>query len=554
MVGVPGKYKGCETCRRRRVKVSLHPCCRQHWRIRGKKTLTSPLKCTNERPFCSKCTSSGRQCEGYERERVFITGTPETKGRVASHPKKGTPPKKHKARAEGEPRPDLVPLQPLTSAWDDFISLSSHGIEYSLLTTALQTKLASVSREEPGEDEMASGFSVALPPYVPLELQPAMAHTEFDTRAQCLTQLAGNEDGDEATESYCVYLFEVSTIRFSPRNWLLMGSDAAKLCHCARPGHLTVEAYCRSDESGEETWSRPLQRLSEPPLLCPRPSSHGGKSPRTYQNFRFMLFKALINCKQLSLALLSRRDTFLSGPDWTTIPWEQHPKCMLDQLFDIILFLPSIFARTDRLVPLQATLDRRLKAQDLLHSCLAIEAQLRQWLQQASMNDGAQSPAYWAEELVSPGTEIPFANAYTFRDGITGLQFLYYWMAQIPFHRCIDTLYRTIFQPVVDSFPNMWPDLPASLQIDPTLYQQGRELAANICRGLDSTLNNTVQPDMLLAPMTVALDVYREINATSQDGVLELMWLEAFKGRLSAKGQHVASVIQSQRWMEVANY
>lgn len=256
----------------------------------------------------------------------------------------------------------------------------------------------------------------------------------------------------------------------------------------------------------------------------------------------------------MSLALLSRRETFLSGPDWTTTPWELHPKCLLDQLFDIVLFLPSIFVRTDRIVPLQATLDRRHKAQELLHSCLTLEAQFRQWLQQASMGNETHQLAYWAEDLVSPGTEIPFANAYTFRDGQTGLMFVYYWMSQILFHRCIDTLNRTIFQPVIDAYPNMWPDLPPNLQIDPTQYQHGRELAANICRGLDSALNNTVQPDMLLAPMTVALDLYREINATSQDGVLEIMWLEAFKGRLMGKGQHVANVVQGQKWMEVANF
>lgn len=256
----------------------------------------------------------------------------------------------------------------------------------------------------------------------------------------------------------------------------------------------------------------------------------------------------------MSLALLSRQDTFLSEHEWITRPWEQHPKSPLDELFDTMLFLPSIFARTDQIVPLQATLDRRLKAQGLLHSCLALEAQFDQWLHHPSMSHGQNGPAYWAEELVSPGAEIPFANAFTFRDAQAGMMFLYYWMSQIQFHRCIDTLNRTIFQPVIDSYPDMWPDLPPSLQIDPTRYQHGRELAANICRGLDSALEHTVQPDILLAPMTAALDLYREINATSQDGVLEIMWLEAFKGRLMGKGQHVANVLQGQKWTEVANF
>lgn len=127
---------------------------------------------------------------------------------MASHPKKGTPPKKQKSSSvEGEPRPELIPLQPLTSAWDDFISLSNQGVEYSLLTTALQTKLGNVSRDEPEDD--VSGFSVTFPPYVPFEMQPSMADEDFDARALCIAQLSGNEDGDDSTESYCVYLFEV---------------------------------------------------------------------------------------------------------------------------------------------------------------------------------------------------------------------------------------------------------------------------------------------------------------------------------------------------------
>ena len=69
MVGVPGKYKGCETCRRRRVKVSLVA------DIRRPEPFTHNRQCSNERPYCSNCVNSGRQCEGYERERVFITGT-----------------------------------------------------------------------------------------------------------------------------------------------------------------------------------------------------------------------------------------------------------------------------------------------------------------------------------------------------------------------------------------------------------------------------------------------------------------------------------------------
>ncbi|KAK0765576.1 hypothetical protein N5P37_001513 [Trichoderma harzianum] len=446
--------------------------------------------CSNERPFCQNCISSGRTCEGYERERVFITGTPETKGRVASHPKKTTPSKKPKAspspsvKASDEPGSSsssifsgsqlFQPLAPLTSAWDDYVRLTpggQGGTGFPALVTALQTNLQSVARlegavgGEGGGDGSAAGLlsAIQFPPYAAAELLP-MADDAFGMNAQCFVRQKATNSEHDSTESYCAFLFE------------------------------------------------------------------------------------------MSIALLSRRDTFLRAPEWTTIPWDQHPKSALDQLFDIILQLPAIFEQMDRIIHLQATLARRTQAQELLHHCLVVEAQFRQWLQEAYRGTEEHPYPFWAEELRSPGGAIPFANAYTFKDGVTGLMFVYYWMAMIPFHRCIEHIHMAIFQPVVDAYPNMWPELPPNLQIDPAHYQDGRELAANICRGLDSALNSTVQPDLLLGPMTVAMDFYRDVNAASQDGVLEILWLDGFKKRLWAKAQAVTSVLQAHKWSEVAKF
>lgn len=253
--------------------------------------------------------------------------------------------------------------------------------------------------------------------------------------------------------------------------------------------------------------------------------------------------------------MISRRAIFLSEPEWRTTPWGTHPKSLLDQLFDIITFLPSILERTDVIVPMQASLSRRNEAQQLLHHCLSLDGQFNHWLQLANQGTAEHPLSYWSEDLTSHGGRLPFSHSFIFKDGVTGLMFLYYWMSQIPLHRCIDSLYHIIFQPVLDSFSDMWPNLPPSLQIDdPTRFQQTRELAANICRGLDSALETTVQPDMLVPPMTFALDLYRDLNATSQDGLLEILWLEAFRGRLAEKGQHVASVLQRSNWRDLARF
>ncbi|ORX93374.1 hypothetical protein BCR34DRAFT_608573 [Clohesyomyces aquaticus] len=48
MVGVPGRSKGCQTCRKRKVK------------------------CDETKPICQRCTKAGYNCLGYERERIWM--------------------------------------------------------------------------------------------------------------------------------------------------------------------------------------------------------------------------------------------------------------------------------------------------------------------------------------------------------------------------------------------------------------------------------------------------------------------------------------------------
>lgn len=245
------------------------------------------------------------------------------------------------------------------------------------------------------------------------------------------------------------------------------------------------------------------------------------------------------------LALLNRRETFLSDLDWTSLPWKNHRKSSLDSLFDIMLRLPAVFAHTDLLIPQVVSIDRRYKAQSLLQTCLTLELQFAAWLGQAM---GSQ------EQFQAMETAASISNVYNFHDELTAFTLLYYWMSQILFHRCIEDLCEIIYQPVLDSYTEMWPTLPVELQIDPDRYRDGHILAAKICRGLDSALSCTSQPDMLVAPMTVALDFYRDLQMTSQDGIFESMELELFRTRLIEKGQGVANILQGQIWDEIAEF
>ncbi|KAI1426591.1 hypothetical protein F5Y12DRAFT_271498 [Xylaria sp. FL1777] len=58
MVGVPGRSKGCSTCRRRK---------------KG---------CDGKRPICTQCSGAGLECGGYERGRIFLNYTQGTEAKA----------------------------------------------------------------------------------------------------------------------------------------------------------------------------------------------------------------------------------------------------------------------------------------------------------------------------------------------------------------------------------------------------------------------------------------------------------------------------------------
>jgi hypothetical protein len=155
---------------------------------------------------------------------VFITGTPANKGRVASHPRKGSPAeptpstsrKQSRSKSRARERasvtrdtlPDLAPSQPLSSAWDDHIALAGNDYECNALMTALPASMGSVTRNCSDAPDRRS-FSLDLPSYSPSKLPSRTGPDELFAGSRCLVHVPGLDDADSHSESYCVFLFEV---------------------------------------------------------------------------------------------------------------------------------------------------------------------------------------------------------------------------------------------------------------------------------------------------------------------------------------------------------
>ncbi|KAI0194366.1 hypothetical protein EV127DRAFT_216888 [Xylaria flabelliformis] len=188
MVGVPGKYKGCNTCRLRRVK------------------------CDNTRPFCKKCIDYGRECGGYERETVFIVGTQDDKGRVGSHPPRNTQSSRasqSEASTQQAARLEFVAAEPLQPAWDETVLLKSGATSQLVRIFARHADLDSAIKHS-GSSPEVHGVTLSLLDSQPLDVAPTFRDEDFNMKSLCFVNLleAGDDSTHGSDERLCLFLYQ----------------------------------------------------------------------------------------------------------------------------------------------------------------------------------------------------------------------------------------------------------------------------------------------------------------------------------------------------------
>ncbi|KAK4106830.1 hypothetical protein N658DRAFT_512576 [Parathielavia hyrcaniae] len=600
MVGVPGKYKGCETCRLRRVK------------------------CDNTRPLCRKCLDGGRACAGYERETVFIVGTVEDQGRCSSHP-----PRRGVARSRSRGgRGKAVPARgmassstmglasssvtgmaslsgaggvgrdggaglefalreqlPLRPAWDSLVDVEWMGRRYRLRVAGLYTDLGGLGlmRGRAGGDGegQGGGVFVSLPVYAPPpDVRPGQGQ-EVGVRARCLVHLGRPDEelgsGEEA-DGVCLFLYEHTSSYFS----------------------------------NQPHWQDPSANTN----------TIRGLGPEAFRSFpAHNFFVRVYRPVAIMSALLNRTPTYLSDPSWLTTPFATHPKSPLDHLLDSLSTFPALLARADHVLAQRHTLARRLTAQELLHTCLDVELNLAratqvlggQQQQQPLFRFEAPSAAAPGEDGL-PGEEkeeeaVAAAAAFprlSFRSAHAALVMAHYWTALVVLYPTVWRLYfAAVLDPVVDvdaqqtqqqqqqqGIEMRWGSghvgtgmgmgpmtgssdvavpgsrvlpVPVRLQaLDPMRYSlaRTREVSGNVCRAMDFLLaEGCVQPDLMWHMFRVVENLFREIGGMGMDmglvvghGGFELMWCEGFRERLVARGRKMREVVLGRRWVGVASF
>ncbi|KAI0851686.1 hypothetical protein F5Y00DRAFT_259176 [Daldinia vernicosa] len=494
MVGVPGKYKGCNTCRARRVA------------------------CDNGRPFCKKCTDYGRECGGYERETVFIVGTQDDKGRCSSHPPRNQQGKKAKGKEiQQADKLDFIATEPWQPGWVDVISLSSAAGSHRVRFVALQTDLDSAIRPGSGSPRRDDEVRLSLNGSRALDVNPTFGREPFSIKSRCLIHLPPKSSNRQATsaEGLCVFLYE-------------QNSSAAY--------------------SSEARWK----------ASTTLPDRIRDRGPAAYQFFpEHHFFARVYRPSAIWAALLNRQPTFLCSPEWTVVPWERHPRTPLDELLDIVVLLPSVFSQVSRITSQDASLSRHLKEKEFLDSCVNIEQQFDIWysmLHQRVSESG--SMLHWTADATHYDAHVPFSNVFNFPSPLMGLIHVYYWAVLISFHQCIDMMLNIIVESEGKSPSGdfgMLSVIPLGIDIQKYQPSKRRILAENVCRSLDFALQTTVQPDLLAAPLWVVNEFYDGIGHFG-DGELERLWCAGFKGRLEAKCREVSLCLQENKWVDVKQF
>ncbi|KFY11414.1 hypothetical protein V491_07218, partial [Pseudogymnoascus sp. VKM F-3775] len=315
--GVPGKFKGCNTCRTRRVK------------------------CDNTRPKCQKCVASGRECGGYERQMIFIVGTTNERGRCSSHPHRSILTAKQKVEKEKERERNKELAPPL-------VDWHSEG-ERSVTLPPTPT---------PSNPTPPPEISCAFLHTPSLALNPSFESEGEAFTLPGLTHTLPEFSDPDSTREFSLHAY--SFVREFEPTKRSRPDDGDANPRARKKAHLEVDAYpmARNTQAEPATTLLFVYNLTGEPAKEAGPFHclHGGTSaeiksrdPSSFQKFPAHQFFANLYRPFACYDAMSRcQATFLARPEWCAAPWEDIPKTDMDRLLDIQVMLPGIFERARR--------------------------------------------------------------------------------------------------------------------------------------------------------------------------------------------------------------
>ncbi|CAH0044712.1 unnamed protein product [Clonostachys solani] len=339
MVGVPGKSKGCETCRHRRVKCDL------------------------QRPACGRCLRTNRTCPGYERGLIFVNNAPrETQsGLAVFRPKKYTRENNlllSRVRAKTGSSSPLRLLSPslatsaseqhlIGSFWSSYLPngrLATDGvIKFSLY--GWTNVVDELYFKAPMIRSVLCACALGLRGLA--ENNPRLLQKSYQMYGKTLSGLQRCIEDPEKQQRHVV----LTTLKLSCLYEIWLGTKDE--------GSLQFKSWC-AHVNGNTAFM----------LSCDPEMFLHGHAHRMFADCRF---------EAVVISTFTRTLTGLAASKWKEIPWKSLPKTPRDRLVDIMLEFPAITKEVSRLDLTTREYDQLFQREKLIEKCWSILRALRRW-------------------------------------------------------------------------------------------------------------------------------------------------------------------------------
>ncbi|GKT50036.1 uncharacterized protein ColSpa_10217 [Colletotrichum spaethianum] len=366
MVGVPGRSKGCNTCRKRK----------------------------------KGCRKAGIECAGYERKRIFVNVTNPATNRnskaVVAFTRTIIQTPSLSQSAFEEKTFDLfwdgyMPEAPLCAPGSPIVRYSNadwattardlYRTDAALRESLLALSLGTIGRRDKEQGMIDDGLKFYCKALS--ELNIALRHPKrWKTDALMLAaRILGFYE-----VRYTFLVFVQADLKYLK---LLYGADDRE----------------RHEISQSESWEG--HTIGEMALVLQRsPEAHiEGRAHDLFSSGRYHLVD-ILSLSELDALVIThikrRRRCPLSHPAWKTVPWQKVPKTSKDVLIDIFVDVPGLLEDLDSLRRCKDNSEKESRRVRLVRECWHIDEELNRWLDDLS-------PKHELEGLMKRGLDNPSA-------------------------------------------------------------------------------------------------------------------------------------------------
>ncbi|KAF2261723.1 hypothetical protein CC78DRAFT_499687, partial [Lojkania enalia] len=338
MVGVPGRSKGCSTCRTRKKKAIF---------------ANVALQCDLQEPTCGNCIKGKFVCGGYRRDMIVVQLGPEGK--------------KVQYRA-----PEVS---------------SRHGIMSSVLSP-IDFRLRDLNRSALEIEYFDAFWDIYLPkPFLKARMHDFQGikiplvrwarwtqdrSAQNDTLRCALLALCISKVGwwkrDQSMKRRGIELYGRSLLRVAAALRNLERIDRTQLVATCRL--LVLYEQLNDTKSSAANWVEHVAGLVG--VLQLQPSGMYA-SEGNHELFLETRLNGAI------LALQVRKSTFLASPEWITEPFMGKQKTLVDSICDLLVALPGIVEEFDKLISARSSLNIDNRAEKLKQRCWALDERLQCW-------------------------------------------------------------------------------------------------------------------------------------------------------------------------------